>query len=157
MSLLNCWNWLHWINGNILLMWNRGEKDRLDLNRTDQWMMRLTMADPERLVEWLYSDGQGLAYYYLYRSIVVEAMEGNDLYDVAPNFFTIDGLFYIRALREDQRETIEKLLRTMADKDLLKYHALLMGMAGVLPAESEEDMLPHAKHSPGGTRVSSQG
>ena len=116
------------------------EKDRLDLNRTDQWMMRLTMADPERLVEWLYSDGRGLAYYYLYRSIVVEAMEGNDLYDVGPEFFTIDGLFYIRAMREDQRETIEKLLRTMADKDLLKYHALLMGMTGVLPAESEEDM-----------------
>lgn len=116
------------------------QKDRLELNRTDQWMMRLTMADPRRLVEWLYSDGQALAYYYLYRSIVVEVMEGNDLYDIAPGFFTIDGLFYIRAMREDQRETIEKLLRTMADKDLLKYHSLLTGMAGVLPAEFEEDM-----------------
>ena len=116
------------------------QKDRLDLTHTDQWMTRLMMADPERLVEWLYSDGQALAYYYLYRSIVVEVLEGNDLYDVGPGFFTIDGLFYIRALREDQRETIDKLLRTMADKDLSKYQALLMGLAGVLPAESEEDM-----------------
>ena len=116
------------------------QKDRLDLDRTDQWIWRLAMADPRRLVEWFYSDGQALAYYYLYRSIVVEVKEDDGVFDFGPEFFTLDGFFYIRAMRENQRGTIEKILRTMADQDLLKYQALLTGLAGVLPAESEEDM-----------------
>ena len=117
------------------------QKDRLELNRTDQWMRRLLTADPERFTQWLFSDGQGLAYYYLYRSIVVEVRnEDEELFEAGPEFFTIDGFFYIRPIQEDQRETIEALLRSMAHEDTLKYQALLTGVAGVLPAELEEDL-----------------
>lgn len=117
------------------------QKDRLELNRTGQWMRRLLTADPERFTRWLFSDGQGLAYYYLYRSIVVEVRnEDEEIFEGGPEFFTIDGFFYIRPIQEDQRETIEALLRTMAHEDILKYQALLTGVASVLPAELEEDM-----------------
>jgi hypothetical protein len=117
------------------------QKDRLELNRTGQWMQRLLTADSERFTQWLISDGQGLAYYYLYRSIVVEVRnEDEEIFEAGPEFFTIDGFFYIRPIQEDQRETIEALLRTMAHEDTLKYQALLTGVAGVLPAELEEDM-----------------
>jgi len=47
-------------------------KDRLELNRTGQWMQRLLSADPKRFIQWLFSHGQGLAYYYFCQSIVVE-------------------------------------------------------------------------------------
>ena len=117
------------------------QKDRLELDRTGRWMQRLLTADPKRFTQWLFSDGQGLAYYYLYRSIVVEVRnEDEEIFEAGPEFFTIDGFFYIRPIQEDQRETIEALLRTMAHEDTLKYQALLTGVAGVLPAELEEDM-----------------
>ncbi len=117
------------------------QKDRLELDRTGRWMQRLLTADPKRFTQWLFSDGQGLAYYYLYRSIVVEVRnEDEEIFEAGPEFFTIDGFFYIRPIQEDQRETIEALLRTMAHEDTLKYQALLTGVAGVLPAEFEEDM-----------------
>jgi hypothetical protein len=117
------------------------QKDRLELNRTGQWMQRLLAADPERFIQWLFSDGQELVYYYLYQSIVVEVKnEDEEIFEAGPEFFTLDEFFYIRPVQEDQRETIEALLRTMAQEDTLKYQALLTGVAGVLPAELEEDM-----------------
>lgn len=117
------------------------QKDRLELNRTGRWMQRLLTADPKRFTQWLFSDGQGLAYYYLYRSIVVEMKnEDEEIFEAGPEFFTVDGFFYIRPIQEDQRETIEALLRSMAQEDTHKYQALLTGLAGVLPAELEEDM-----------------
>ena len=117
------------------------KKDRLELSRTGRWMGRLLTADPERFTQWLFSDGQGLVYYYLCQSIVVEVKnEDEEVFEAGPEFFTIDGFFYIRPVQEDQRETIEALLRNMAQADTLKYQALLTGVAGVLPAEHEEDM-----------------
>ncbi len=117
------------------------QKDRMELNRTGQWMLRLLTADPERFIQWLISHQEELAYYYLYRSILVEVKnEDEELFEAGPEFFTLDGFFYIRPIQEDQRETIEVLLRTMAQEDTLKYQALLMGLVGVLPAELEEDM-----------------
>jgi len=117
------------------------QKDRLELNRTGQWIERLLAADPERFTQWLFSDGQELVYYYLYQSIVVKVRnEDEEVFEAGPEFFTIDGFFYIRPVQEDQRETIEALLRTMAQEDTLKYQALLTGVAGVLPAELEEEM-----------------
>lgn len=117
------------------------QKDRLELNRTGQWIQQLLTADPERFVQWFISDQEGLLYYYLYRSIVVEVKnEDEEMFEAGPEFFTIDGFFYIRPIQEDQRETIEALLRTIAQENALKYQGLLTGLAGVLPAELEEDM-----------------
>jgi len=115
--------------------------DRLELDRAGQWINRLLTADPERLTKWLFSDGQWLAYYFLYRSIAVEVRdEDQEIHDVGPEFFTVDDFFYIRPLKENQREIIEKLIRSMAREDTPKYQAFLTGLAGVLPAELEEEM-----------------
>ena len=117
------------------------EKDRLELAQTGRWLSRLLAADPLRLTKWLFSEGQWLAYYYLYRSVVVEVTDEDEgSGDFGPEFFSIDGFFYVRPLQENQRGVIETLLRTMADEDLLKYQSLLTGLTGVLPAELEEDM-----------------
>jgi len=116
------------------------EKDRLDLTHAFQWLQRLQRSDPERLTRWLFTDGHALAYFYLFRSMHVEIRDEDEAYDLEEGFFTLDGLFYIKVLKEGQRETVEGILRTMANEDLLKYHSLLTGLAGVLPAELEEDM-----------------
>ena len=116
------------------------EKDRLDLTNAFQWLQKLQRSDPERLTKWLFTDNQALAYLYLFRSVHVEIRDENEAYDLEQGFITLDGLFYIKILKEEQRETVEGILKTMAGEDLLKYHSLLTGLAGVLPAELEENM-----------------
>lgn len=117
------------------------QKDRMEMNRTGGWIRRMLAADPKRFAKWIFYEGQGFVYYYLYRNIVVEVKdEDEENFEPGPEFFTIDGFFYIRAIQEDQRETIETLLRTIAEEDTLKYQGLITGLAGVLPAELEESI-----------------
>ena len=117
------------------------QKDRLELGQTGRWIGRLLAADPERFIKWLFSEGQGVAYYYLYRNIAVEARtEDEEIFETGPGCFSVDGFFYIQPKQEVERETIEALVRAMAQEDTLKYQAFLTGLAGVLPAELEEDM-----------------
>jgi len=116
------------------------EKDSLDLTHAFQWLQRLQRSDPERLTRWLFTDGQALAYLYLFRSVYVETRDEDEAYELEKGFFTLDGLFYIKVLKEEQRDLVEGILRTMASEDLHKYHSLFTGLAGVLPAELEEDM-----------------
>jgi len=116
------------------------EKDRLDVEETSLWLRRLQLADPGRLAGWLFTDGQALAYYFLFRSIQVQIRDEDEDYDFEEGFVTLDGLFYIKVNAPDRMETIESMIRTMADADFLRYQALLSGLAGVIPAELEEDM-----------------
>jgi len=116
------------------------EKDRLDLAQTFLWLQRLERSDPGRLVRYLFTEGQSLAYLYLFRSIRVEVRDEDEAYDLEKGFVTLDGLFYVNVNREEERDTLERILKTMAHEDLLRYHALLMGLTGVLPAELEEEM-----------------
>ncbi len=115
-------------------------KDRIDLGQLDRWLSQLLKADPSRLVKWLFSSGQSVAFYFLFRSIQVKISEDDEDQEVPDGFFTLDGTHYIRVPNPDLKETIEGLLRWMAKEDQLRYQAILQGLAGVLPAETEEQM-----------------
>ena len=122
-----------------LEMW---QKDRLDLERTSEWIKRLQEADPKRHTHWLFAEGQSLAYYYLFQTIeVVIAYSREEIVDLPEGFFSIDGIFHVRSIDPEQRETVENLLRSMASESYDRYQALMMGLVGVLPAELEEKML----------------
>lgn len=114
--------------------------DRLEITEAFQWLRRLLLSDPRRLVRWLFAEGQTFCYYYFYKSVQVEIKEGDEVYDVKDEFITLDGLYYIRIPERDQKETTEGILRKMADEDLPRYQSLLLGLAGVIPAELEEEM-----------------
>ncbi len=117
------------------------EKDRVDLEKTSTWLGRLVQADPEGLAKWLFSKGESLAYYYLFKNIEVEIRSGDDAHrDFGEDFFTLDDVFYVRVPQEELKEKTINILRAMAGKDLGLYHALLSNLAGVIPAELEEDM-----------------
>jgi len=115
-------------------------KDRMDLDQLDLWLSQLLKADPTRLVKWLFARGQGTAFYFLFRSVQVVISEEDDDQELPDGFFTLDGTYYIRTVDPEQRETIEGLLRWMAKQDQLRYQAILQGLAGVLPAELEEEL-----------------
>lgn len=116
------------------------QRDRLSLENTSIWVGMLQQADQERLVKWLYGDGNLFAYYYLFKNIQVEIKMEDEVYDLADGFFTLDNLYYIRILDKDHEEVIGNILRQMANEDYDRYQALLLGLAGVIPAEVEEEM-----------------
>jgi hypothetical protein len=120
-----------------LELWRR---DRLNLEKSSRWLARLQEADSRRLVRWLYGEGQILAYYHLFKSIQLEIRDDDAVYDIEEGFFTVDGVYYVKVLEKEHKETIENILRKMAEEDLERYQALLLGLVGVLPAEAEEEM-----------------
>lgn len=116
------------------------ERDRLDLSQTLQWLDRLEKADARRLAKWFFHEGRAICYYFFFRTIQVEIKDNDEAAELPDDFFTLDGVYHIRALIPEERSTIENLLRNMAKEDPLRYQALLLGLAGVLPAETEEKM-----------------
>ena len=72
------------------------DKDRVDLEKTSTWLGRLVQADPEGLAKWLFSKGESLAYYYLFKNIQVEIRsEDDDHRDFGTDFFTLDDVFQL--------------------------------------------------------------
>jgi hypothetical protein len=116
------------------------QKDRMDVENTSLWLRRLQQAQPGGLSRWLFGQGQSLIYYYLYRNIELIIKDKEEDLDLSAGFFSLDGVFYIRVIDPRYRDTIEDLLREMAHEDSLRYQALLLGLAGLLPAEIEEEM-----------------
>jgi hypothetical protein len=117
------------------------QKDHFDLNRTTLWMERLQQADQDRLVSWLYDEGQWIAYFYLFHEIQVMVRDKEDLSEPPKGVFTVDDLLYVRILDEEHRAVIEELLHHMARVDYERYYALLTSLAGIIPAEHEQEML----------------
>jgi hypothetical protein len=116
------------------------EKDRLDADRVLSWLSRLSDADPARFAVWLFSQGDALFSLLINEKAEVIIRDGEGEADLSEGYFTLDGLFYIRPIREEDREAIEGLLRTLAGKDHHAYQALLYGLAAVIPAEVEEEL-----------------
>ncbi len=117
------------------------EKDTLSTEKALVWLKRLAEADPERLSDWLFGEEQPLISFLLYQAaeIVIKTPdeEGPELSEA---YFTLDGVFYIKALREENREMLEELLRTLAQKNHELYQGLLYELASMIPAEAEEEL-----------------
>jgi hypothetical protein len=116
-------------------------KDRLDMARTSTWVKRLQQTDSKRLVNWLLGEGEALASQHFFKSMEVIVVDKDDeVYDLPEGFFSLDGVFHIRVADSEHRETLENIIREMARTDNVRYQAFLTSLAGVLPAEMEEDM-----------------
>jgi hypothetical protein len=116
------------------------EKDHLNLEETSRWLGRLQQSDLKRLIKWLFSKGKDLAYFYLFKNINVEIREEDETFDIKDGFFTFDDTLYVKILDKKHRDTIENILGAMASEDFNLYHGLLLGLAGMIPAEMEEEM-----------------
>lgn len=114
--------------------------DRLSLPGTITWLARLHQADPRRLARWLFSEGQHLAFLALFKSVEVVLKGHDEDKEISEEFFTLDGVFHVRAKDRVHRKEVEALLRSMAKEDFVRYQALLLSLAGVLPAEMEEEL-----------------
>ncbi len=126
--------WHHLLD---LELWKR---DRIDLEQAFLWLGRLHRADPGRLAGWLFGEGQLLMSYCLFKKIRVDVRDPDEVYDLRDGFFTLDGVYYINVPDEGLRQTIEGIIRSLAEQDINRYHALVSGLAGLLPAETEEEL-----------------
>ena len=116
-------------------------KDRLDIEASFSWLKRLEEADGKRLAKWLLEQGEYLASFHFFKSLEVIVLSDKDeVYDLPEGFFSLDGILHIRARNPEHRETLENLITTMATINFERYRALLLGLAGVLPAETEEEI-----------------
>jgi hypothetical protein len=116
-------------------------KDRINIDSVSTWLNRIERADATRLVRWLLSHGQDLAYCHFFRSLQVLVLHSKEeVYELSEEFFTVDGVFHIRVAKPEHRTTLENLISAMAAEDYDRYHSLFLGLAGVLPAEMEEDI-----------------
>ena len=121
-----------------LELWKR---DRLDVSQTSHWLRLLQQADCRQLVKWLFVTGEYLAYYHFSKTLEVVMINTKDeILDLPDGFFSLDGVFYIRVIDPEYRESIENIIHVMADENHNKYKFLLLRLANVLPAEVEEEM-----------------
>jgi len=126
-----------WHHVMDLEIWQR---DRIDLAQASWWIKRLQLANPRELAKWFYTEAQHLAYYYFFKKLEVRLIGHDDPVDLPEGFFTLDGVFYVRAKDSELMEMVKRILEEMASLDLERYHSMLLGISGVLPAELEEEM-----------------
>ena len=117
------------------------EKDLLSPEKTLTWLKRLAEADPERLSNWLFGEERYLLSFLLFRAaeVVIKNRE-EEVSDLPETYFTVDGVFYIRAFLEEDQEMIEALLTTLARNNHEAYQELLYGLAAIIPAEVQEEL-----------------
>jgi len=117
------------------------KKDRVDEAQTAAWIKRLQLADCKRLASWLCSEGRDLASLHFSKQMeVVTCSSKEEAYDLPEGFVTVDGFRHFRVVGSEEKETLEEILREMANQDFMKFDSFLGSLTQVIPAETEEEM-----------------
>ncbi len=135
------------------------DRDRIDLNAVTKWAELFLTADPYRMTRWVSYDKVIFFEYYLFKNIRVVVREHDqDPSEIGDDYFTFDGIFYIRILDnpvpspvvegedgqapevddETRRRVVTQLLKRLADEDLVRFHQILLEAMHVISAEIEE-------------------
>lgn len=130
-------------------MW---ENDRISLPGVTRWLALIQQADPQRLVRWAVEQKLDFIEYYLFKNIVVTIREHDqDPSDFGQDAYSNDDIYYYKFVDsaetaegpdnyQEKRETvITTFLEKLAEEDYLKYQQVLMDLAGIIPAEVEEE------------------
>jgi hypothetical protein len=115
------------------------DRDRLDVEQATIWLGRFFQADAERLLHWLLSEGQLFAYFYFSNKIEVRVREKDEVIEDT-TFLTFDDVYYFRVCKEEEGDFIREILRRLVEEDQLRYQAIMLGLAGTLRDEVEEEM-----------------
>ncbi len=116
-------------------------KDRLEIDSVNRWLSILLSADPERFLIWGLSEHIELIELHLSKHIDVRIIEEDESpSDFEEGYFTLDGVFYIRIRQEKYEQAIRDFLNTLMEHDIDRYRQVLLELAGILPAEVEENM-----------------
>jgi len=116
-------------------------KDHLETDAAHRWFHLLMKAAPERFLTWGLREHVELMALHLRRVIEVTIREHDESpSDFADGYFTIDGIYYVRINEQKYEEATRELLQRLAGHDHEKYQSILSNLAGVIPAELEEQL-----------------
>jgi hypothetical protein len=116
-------------------------KDRLEIDSVNRWLGLLLKADHERFLIWGLREHIELIELHLFKHIEVRIRDQDESpSDFDEGYFSQDGLFYIRINQEKYDQTIRQFLEHFIQHDLNKFRNVLLELAGILPAEVEENM-----------------
>ena len=128
-------------------------KDRLDYPQATIWLKRLLRADPKRLIRWCFDEKSEFLELYLFRNIELYIRESDETTaEMKGDYFSDDDTYYVRPVdypvntpaeerEKSQRDALlGELLRRLSVADYPRYQALLTEAAGVIPAETEEEL-----------------
>lgn len=134
------------------------QRDRMDLSAAAHWIELLNRADPKSSIAWLVKNKTDLLEFFLFNNIEVLLREHDqEASEFAPDYFTLDNVFYVRphplrfpppdestsgedAATDPARDFIEKFVRALAEYDYVAYQHLLLEATSLIPAENEEDV-----------------
>jgi hypothetical protein len=116
-------------------------KDQLDTEATYHWLGLLMKADPERFMIWSLRELLELLKLFFVRHVEVKIREHDQSpSDFADGYFTLDDTFYIRIDKKNYEKTTREFLRRLLDYDNETYQKVLLELADIMPAETEEEM-----------------
>lgn len=146
LSLASNQQWEHIVD---LEAW---QKDSIDTKSVTRWLNFLLEADPRRFLRWVLEEKLEFVEFYLFKNIEVRVREHDqDPSEFGDDFFSIDGIYYVRFIEtptatesdklsdEQRREFINKFTQRLADFDHRTYQNVLLEATHVLPAETEEN------------------
>lgn len=113
-------------------------KDRLVLDRTEEWLSLLAKSDPDQLSRWLLGEGKDLAFFFFNGAIEIVVVDADEPVDLPESYFTFDGVYYIRVHEEKHAADIKGILASMADRNYPSYQNFLLDILSVTPTELEE-------------------
>ena len=116
------------------------DRDQLNRVATFNWLNRLLRADPERLIQYLYSEDGNLFAHLFFTGILDIRIKDDDDFIPPEGFISFDNLYYIGIGDRENAEDIEQLLKNMALFDHNRFQALMLGLQGTIPAEIEEEL-----------------
>lgn len=117
------------------------QRDRLDGDSVNSWLGLLLRADLDRFMIWGLREQVELVKLHFSRYISVAIREEDQsASDFGEGYFTLDDLFYIRVNKDEYYEVIREFLEGLAEHDLERFQGVLLELAGVIPADVEEDL-----------------
>ncbi len=127
------------------------EKDKIDIPMLLKWFDFLLIADPKRLIKWLYKEKTEFLEYFLLKNIDVIIREHDqDPSEIGEDYTTFDDVYYFKIIKcntqnilpdeNAQEAIINKLLKHIISEDIIVYQNLLHEFQTIICAESEEEM-----------------
>jgi hypothetical protein len=146
LSLASNQQWEHIVD---LEAW---QKDSVDTKSVTRWLNFLMEADSRRFLHWVLEEKLEFVEFYLFKNIEVRVREHDqDPSEFGNDFFSIDGIYYVRFIEtptdtesdklsdEQRREFINKFTQRLADFDHRTFQNVLLEATHVLSAETEEN------------------
>lgn len=123
------------------------DNDRLDIKSMTNSFDLLFKADSQRLLRWVIKEKPDFLEFYLLNNIDIKIREHDELIpDDSDEYITFDDKFYfkIKALvneedKENNRELILKMFKTLAELDLSVLHGLLLETSALMLSQTEEE------------------